>query len=194
MADAITLKKSSGGVLLKNAAGVLVKECSGGCEFCDGSTPETLEVVFSGVMGCCVPGSPFVRTAINTAFAAATLNNPGGITLTRTGEGSCVWHYSQSSVGYGVYSETYTCDTWTANSYTAVLTITLTKTSDSTWTLTVEFDTTLVPYSGFMFDDTISGQAAGCTGGLSFTNDLTACSGLAHGNAGYNGSASVSVP
>jgi len=192
MADAITLKKNADGVLLKNDDGILVKECSGGdpCEFCDGTTPAAFEVVFSDVTGCCVPGVFGTRNALHTSLAAAALNNAAGFTLTQDGADTCSWSLTTIHVGYSNYYELYDCDTWLSNSYTAWLVITLTKTSDSTWTLTVEFQTTLVAYSDYMFYTGITAQPAGCTGGLSFTNEQLSCP----NNAGYDGSASVSVP
>ncbi len=197
MPDLITLKKSSGGVLLKNASGVLVKECDdGGCQFCTGDTPETLEVVFSDIEGCCVPGLTGLRTAILTSSAAWELNYGGTRTLTQFSEDSCLWWELILNVGYDKYFEVFECTTHDSHETTAQIVINLTKTSDSAWTLTARLNTTEFSsnYSGYLFYSTITEQAAGCTGNLSFTNDLTVCSGLAHGNAGYDGSATVSLP
>lgn len=187
--------RSTGKVAIFNSHGGCPECCGeGGCGFCDGETPDELEVIFSGVTGCCIPGIAFTRTAMSTVNTVATLNNPSGITLTRDGPDSCVWSLGIIHVGYISYPDLYVCTVPDFTSYTAWVDITLTKVSDTSWTLTAKFSTTLVPYSGYLFTDTITGQATNCTDGLAFTNDLTSCSGLAHGAAGYNGSASVSVP
>ncbi|HUT58502.1 MAG TPA: hypothetical protein VNA25_11715, partial [Phycisphaerae bacterium] len=61
MADLISLKKSAGGVLLKNADGVLIKECFGECAYCKtGTTPRTLAVTFTDLTP--IPACAKLRT------------------------------------------------------------------------------------------------------------------------------------
>jgi len=180
---------SNGKVAVFDANGNCPECCEEGCEFCSGTTPETFEVVFSDIDGCCKPGVFFYRPAIGTWLTAAFVN--GTHELVRSGP--CTWSKLISNVGYSTYLEIYTCDTFFQNLSSATIGITLKKTANDTWTLSVSFTTTIYDdygLYGFIFYKKITGQVAECDGDLAFTNDITDCS----GGICQDGTATVGLP
>ena len=183
----VVLRTDSDGVLLKNASGALATTCyvSGGCEYCDGATPDTFEVITSGIYQiCCVQGS-FIYGIPSSKLVALDISGP--VTLTRSL--TCTWIGSMS-VSFNRYSNTdeTPCTTY-GDTVSGSMYFTLTKTSDTAWLFVIEAGIGSVYYN--LFHSAITGQNVNCAGPLSFTNDITTCGGS---NYGKDGSATVSIP
>jgi hypothetical protein len=100
MVDGYTLKKSSGGVLLKNADGILIKECIG-CPYCDVSTPSTFDVVFSGLTEsiplCCQ--FKVGTTIYQQKITSLSLDPNDTFELTNSEASPCIWTHEESCTG-----------------------------------------------------------------------------------------------
>jgi len=100
MANDYTLKKSAGGVLLKNAAAVLIKSCVPGCEYCTSATPETYTAVFSDVIVCPCSNFKVGETIYLRAWTVLPSVVPNGThILTQDGSDPCLWTLTEECTG-----------------------------------------------------------------------------------------------
>ena len=175
--------RKSGKSAVFNANGACASCCEVPCEYCDGRTPKTFEVVFSGLTWCCM--NRFDGTGDKYDD---DLGNLVDVLLTQKPDYPCQWE-SLVLLGYKSYYGNL-CQDVLFDTTQVSCTIHLEKLSDTSWILDIYEQ----GWFGRIFRHTLTGQASSCGGNLTFTNEITECRPGEGSPAAFGGSATVSVP
>ena len=163
-----------------NADGDCPECCGELCEFCDGATPKTFEVVFSGVTlcSCVAPGGPF-----DLQLSDPDNHLPGPHTITQVSP--CRWS-GITTLRYSLYETGHNCDPdYLSDTWIGDATIELTR-DHLGWLLRAFF------IYHFFYDNLSVDGVASCTDLLVFSNEAV-CAVYPY-DLGVGGTATVSVP
>jgi len=177
------LRSATGKAAVFNSNGKCAECCEFPCPFCEGITPKTYEIAFSGITWCCRnrydgTGEKYDDDLGNLALVA----------LVQEPNYPCTWSAFvplRLTRYYGNLCQGDLIDsTWVD------VQVELRKTSNTEWVLDI-FEQ---GWSWKVFGCELADQAPDCTGNLMFTNAITACIPGEANPAAYGGSASLNVP